>query len=331
MACTRYVNSSPRFNMKNMRKLGVTTLGVEMGAENDLVVVVVVVEEGQEEEEEWEDAGAEQAQGQLISLQALSEEEWQTFQELLRSGGANGNTHLHISKEDLQQLDACSHLRDNILNCMFDMINRRNTAHFSSVVPFSEELSLVGSTLFHEGPRPRLHVMDNQFSTGLCRQKGSERYDYGGVKGAFSRAGQSIATFDTIVVPIFMSSIEHWTIALVDFRRKNLFFIDSLHQRDHENILPCICRWVHDEVRDKDLLDASVQGVEEWGCAINPPYGPMQVDHHACGIFVLYYIYFLELGVKPEFTHGDVRTLPVRTGLYVKEGEIPPPEWMTVE
>lgn len=307
--------------------------GYDSGCGNgsEKIDLVVVVEEEKNEEEEWEDAGAEQARGQLLSLQALSEEEEQTFQELLRSGGANENTHLHISKEDLQQLDGCNHLGDNILNRMFDMINRRNTAHFSSLVPCSDESSLVGSTVLHEGPRPRLHVMDTQFSTRLRRQKGSERYDYSGVKGALSRAGLSIATFDTIVVPIFMSSIEHWTVAVVDFRRKKLFYIDSLRQRDHENTLPCIRRWVQDEVRDKGLLDASVQGVEEWGCVVNPPYVPTQEDHHACGIFVLYYIYFLELGIKPEFTHGDVRTLRVRTGLYLKQGKIPPSEWMTVE
>lgn len=307
----------------------------------------------------------------LRSLHPLSREEKKRFEALTGSEKSETDEvqkkgAYEITLKDLRQLQGSNHVGDEVLNSMFHAINERNTAYHECFVPCSEEQVFrpySSDTLLdaHDGGRGRLHVVHTHFLELLCPEhnvekgsaskkgskksskKGSKKrsprrmdsYNYDGVKSVLRAAKLSIDMFDKIVVPIFLRKKQHWALVLIYIAQEGFFYIDSLHNEDDEDVMPSIRRWVTDEARQTEIRDeslrASLRRAKDWKCEMNPPYIPRQEDLDACGIFVIYYTYFLELGLKPSFTQDDVETLRIRTGLYLCDGKIPEREEMEKE
>ena len=79
---------------------------------------------------------------------------------------------------------------------------------------------------------------------------------------------------------------------------------------DQQQALEILARWLSDEMKKFATSDlAKKQDAKQWKGLINPDYAPIQTDGVSCGIFVLYSVYFLELGRRMNFTQADVPRL----------------------
>jgi len=116
---------------------------------------------------------------------------------------------------------------------------------------------------------------------------------------------------------------KHWVLATIDFRTRNLSYLDSKKGRDNQEVLETLRRWLIDEIKF-NYNDAEVRkfDIAPWNIVINPTYAPRQTDNASCGIFMMYTADYLELGKKVDFSQDEIPILRRRTALFLSSGRL---------
>lgn len=237
---------------------------------------------------------------------------------------------IHLTASDLWTLRGHSWLNDEIINSFAALINTRSLLYrnFKANDTDTQVLDARQSQPTKEVDifqlaRPRVHAFNSFFWVSLTRSQSG--FNYSGVRRWLKRAfpTEPFTRYDFFLFPINKNN-SHWVLSAIDLRGKQFLYFDSFHAPDDFDVLGNLRRWLKEAVGDI-LGPAAVaeMDIDAWTCVINPSYTPKQKDGSACGIFILYLAYYLELGKRPAFLQKDVHTLRNRTALFLKQGKLP--------
>lgn len=141
---------------------------------------------------------------------------------------------------------------------------------------------------------PKLHIFSSFFYLNL-RNKG-----YEGVSRATRRISPSLLTdIDLIMFPIHLG--QHWCLAAIDFRHRNILYYDSLHGNNQE-CLDLLYTWLASESEDKLGVPFNFDGwIQE--CRFNIP---RQSNGYDCGVFVLVLADHLSRDASLNYSQSDM-------------------------
>ena len=165
------------------------------------------------------------------------------------------------------------------------------------------------------GPKRTLHVHAfNSFFYELLSKKG-RGYDYARVRKWTRRI--DIFALDKVLVPVHIDV--HWTLAVLNMRKRRIEYYDSL---GHDN-QPCIDRlrrYLEDEHKDKK--GEPLADLAEWSKHV-PANIPQQENGYDCGVFMLQYALHARLHQDDDtdfaFAQSDVPTSRARIMLELLE------------
>lgn len=202
-------------------------------------------------------------------------------------------------------------LNDEVMNSFVALINHRDQTarRFTATGDLETRQGISGSTT-----SARRHTfMFKTFFFSRFLERG-EHYDYEGVQNWGRKCGLDLRTVDMIFVPMHVDA-DHWTLAVIDVQKKSILLYDPLFSSEHEQHVPHLLRWLHDEVCER--LGAEVAA--EWDAPSWPIVQgndlPVQNDGSSCGVFVLAVADCIALGAATSFTQDDVPVLRQRLAL----------------
>ncbi|XP_027585167.2 sentrin-specific protease 2-like [Pipra filicauda] len=158
---------------------------------------------------------------------------------------------LKVTREDICTLQQLCWLNDEVINFYMNLLVERSKK---------------------EG-YPALHAFSTFFYPKLCS---------GGYK-AVRRWTRGVDLFkqDLILVPIHLRV--HWTLLVIDVRKKTIKYFDSLGQKG-DNICKTLLQYLQEESREKRKLELTAS---EWTLrSLSPEEIPQQTNGSDCGVFV---------------------------------------------
>lgn len=272
-----------------------------------------------------------------ICLQPLSSEERKTVESLTYNVSLERRViyvkeaNIYLKARDLCTLQGQNWLNDEIINTFAALINARSlfyrnrlgTNDTGTHVPDVTQSSPTDGVEIFQLARPRVHAFNSFFWVSLTQSQSGFNYRRvrRWLKTAFSR--EPFTRYDLFLFPINKGN-SHWVLSVIDLRGKKFFYFDSLHEPDDLEIVRNLRRWLKEAIGDTMGSTAVAEmDIDSWTSVNNPSYTPKQSDSSACGIFILYLAYYLELGKRPEFSQNDVGTLRERTALFLNQGKLP--------
>ncbi|KAI8471844.1 MAG: hypothetical protein J3K34DRAFT_415906 [Monoraphidium minutum] len=203
-----------------------------------------------------------------------------------------------VTRKDFETLRVGTWLNDEIINAYMALLQVRDA-----------QLREAG------GGAPRCHFFNTFFLAKLLNLQASDPskrgvYDYSAVRRWTSpkrleMAGQASpcvlgdAGVDLVVVPVHQGI--HWTCAVVDLKRKELVFLDSL-EGGNPMAMAALRRWVADEAKDKlkQVWDTS-----DW--RVITPRVRLQENGCDCGVFASLFANRVALGRGFDFRQADIQ------------------------
>ncbi|XP_003738460.1 ubiquitin-like-specific protease 1D [Galendromus occidentalis] len=177
---------------------------------------------------------------------------------------------LAVSSEDLRTLIGLSWLNDVIINVYLNLIVNRS----------------------RDNPRlPKVYTFNTFFLE--CYRK----HGYADVSRWTRR--DDIFAHDIVLVPVH--SANHWSMAIVDFRRKLIRYMDSLGHRNDEFLI-----MLRDYLANEMLYKKkSILNSDEWHLK-NEEDIPLQENGSDCGVFALKYADYAARDTKIDFSQKDM-------------------------
>lgn len=165
-------------------------------------------------------------------------------------------------------------LNDNIINFYLNLLAERSVER-------------------HDDGYPSVFAMSTFFMTEL-------------LKGGYSRVRLwtrkvDIFTYDIVLVPVHVGG-EHWCMAIIDFRRQNISYYDSLLE-PNEPVLRALATYLCDERDDKKGEPFSQDGWE-LDCLFDIP---RQRNENDCGVFCCMFAEFVTRNQPITFRQKDMK------------------------
>jgi Ulp1 family protease len=188
---------------------------------------------------------------------------------------------LRLSVSDMHSLGPGQWLTDENINFYMALLNDRAQRRIK------------------EGRGPACYFTNTFFFNKLY--KNSRRYEYKGVRKWTKKVkiGVSTAECDKIIVPIHQQV--HWCCAVVDIKRKELVYYDSMLGRD-ESVLESLAQWVQDEMKDKADLTIDTSTWERR----YPGNIPQQENGYDCGVFAVKFAEYSGLDAPLDFSQKNM-------------------------
>lgn len=186
------------------------------------------------------------------------------------------------------------HLNDNLINFYLEMITQQSNAQHHHA----------------------MYVFSVQFFIKLQDDKG---YHHDSIKKWTQNS--NIFDFEKLVFPIKYKGHAHWTLCIVDTRRRRIELYDSLKKPDHEQNLKSmkfIQEYLKGEHLDKLKMPLKVF-TEHIMDAI-----PKQRENNFidCGMYVLTYCAYNARNAKMDFSQDDMEFLRKRAVLEIARGQL---------
>ena len=180
------------------------------------------------------------------------------------------NNTIPLTRKDICTLKPSTWLNDNVVNCYLLLIQQRT----------STQLAL-----------PRVHIFNTFFYPRIIKNghSGVERWT----------RKIDIFSFDLILVPIHLET--HWCMAVIDFRRKEIVYFDSLKRNNSQCIIE-LKKYLNEESKSKGNVkyDFNI-----W--AESAPKGiPGQMNDCDCGVFACKYADYYSRDAPFVFTQADI-------------------------
>ncbi|OXB65267.1 hypothetical protein ASZ78_001574 [Callipepla squamata] len=178
---------------------------------------------------------------------------------------------LKVTREDIQTLNSYQWLNDEVINFYMNLLVERNKKdNYPTLYAFS--------TFFY----PKL------ISLGY---------------GAVRRWTRNVDLFkyDIILVPIHLR--EHWTLVVVDVRKKTITYFDSLGKK-RDKICEIVLQYLQEESWDKQKVKLSCS---EWTLRNMEAHEiPQQSNGNDCGVFMCKYADYVSREKPITFTENDI-------------------------
>ncbi|NXC37554.1 SENP2 protease, partial [Penelope pileata] len=178
---------------------------------------------------------------------------------------------LRITREDIHTLADIQWLNDEVINFYMNLLMERGKKEgYPSVYAFS--------TFFY----PKL--------------------DFGGYK-AVRRWTRDVDLFkqDMVIVPIHLTA--HWTLAVIDMRKKTITYFDSFGKKG-DKICDTLFRYLQEESKQKRKLELSAA---EWTLRSMASHEiPQQTNGSDCGVFLCKYADYISRDKPFTFTQNDM-------------------------
>ncbi|XP_062893099.1 sentrin-specific protease 1 [Mobula hypostoma] len=224
---------------------------------------VVRAEEEQQEEEEEE------------QLPQLTEEMQEEVDRAFQPGNADEVLseafRLTITRKDIQTLNHLNWLNDEVINFYMNLLVERS---------LSPSL-------------PSLHAFNTFFFPKLKSD------GYTAVKRWTKRV--NIFAMDVLLIPVHLGV--HWCLAVVDFRKKNIFYYDSMGGSNDE-ACRLLLRYLKEESLDKRKVEFDVSG---WVLGSKRSQDiPQQMNGSDCGMFTCKYADYISRDRPIRFSQKDM-------------------------
>lgn len=193
-----------------------------------------------------------------------------------------------VTRRDIQTLRRGRWLNDEVINFLFKMLAVWNQ------------------------PSQRCYVASSLFYSKLVAYP--HGYCYENVRRWTMRL--DITKCELVVMPIFING-NHWTVVLIHQKEKRILYYDScgnIHTDAVSTIIGNVVKWL----QDVGVTEAS--SFEQVRART-----PVQHNSWDCGIFMLFYVYYLALGMQPTFTQDDcdhLRKCLALAIMYVPRAEV---------
>ncbi|NXX84135.1 SENP2 protease, partial [Urocolius indicus] len=174
---------------------------------------------------------------------------------------------LKVTREDIHTLRNCCWVNDEVINFYMNLLMARSKK---------------------EG-YPAIHAFSTFFYPKLFS---------GGYK-AVMRWTRNVDLFkqDMIFVPIHLK--RHWTLVVIDNRKKTIKYFDSLGQNG-DDICQTVFKYLQAEHLEKNKQELSCW---EWSlCSVEPHEIPQQLNGSDCGVFLCKYVDVLSQDKPITFT-----------------------------
>uniref|UniRef100_A0A7S2ZHN5 Ubiquitin-like protease family profile domain-containing protein n=2 Tax=Rhodosorus marinus TaxID=101924 RepID=A0A7S2ZHN5_9RHOD len=193
---------------------------------------------------------------------------------------------LTLTGEDMLRLRPNQWLNDEIINCYTTLLQERNARALED----------------ENCPWPNSHFMSTFFYTRLVSTKDGEAdYDYRSVRRWTRKV--DIFSKDVLVIPINHENF-HWACAVIDLRRRQLSYFDSLGGKN-TTVLGHLLQWLRDESMDKKKVALDVEG-EGWEQVFPGSSVPQQTNGDDCGIFACKFADYYAQGKAFDFGTEDM-------------------------
>ena len=111
--------------------------------------------------------------------------------------------------------------------------------------------------------------------------------------------GQDIFSYDILLAPIHMRN--HWTMAIVDFRVRQIKYLDSMAGHN-DDCLRMLLGYLANESKDKRNCPLNL---DEWQL-VHPRNLPHQLNCADCGVFALKYAEYASRDAPMDFSQSDM-------------------------
>ncbi|KAI8977985.1 hypothetical protein BDB01DRAFT_294491 [Pilobolus umbonatus] len=218
------------------------------------------------------------------SIPDLTEEEEDRVSKTLRkgqSGFLSEYKSAYLEYKDIYRLYPETWLNDEIINYYFELIADRQ---------------------WKNQKLPSVHCYTTFFCSAL------REHGYDKVRRWTKRV--DIFTKDLLLIPINQSY--HWTLGVIDMKRKTISVYDSLGG-NHDHTLSLLLKYLQQEHKDKKKQEYDVSG---WTLS-TPKDIPLQQNMSDCGVFTCYYAERLSANKPFDFTQDDMIVLRRRMVLNI--------------
>ena len=207
----------------------------------------------------------------------LSADEAETVQNLLDSSSGIANSLVQLSREDLKRLKPGQWLNDEVINSWFRLLKAQHNSK-----------QLFFNTFFF-----------TQLIGG-----GTNEYNYDIVK----RWTKDIDIFalDRVFVPVNMLFKQHWTLVVIDMKKKNIIHYDSKRSKsnDHRNgVVNQIFQYLRDEYQAKKGKPMETNAWEAGEAMI-----PQQPNVYDCGVYTSIYAMIIANNLNKVLTKDDIQS-----------------------
>ena len=124
------------------------------------------------------------------------------------------------------------------------------------------------------------------------------------------QAGVKISELDKVIVPVHLGV--HWTLAVVNLKKKRIEFYDSLGGFAAD-VIETLQDWVVKEFKDKTGEDIDMS---TWS-VFNPNEIPSQANGYDCGVFLCQYADCCAAGIDFDFTQKNIPIARKRMQLWL--------------
>lgn len=209
-----------------------------------------------------------------------------------------------IKQSDINRLVGANkpedlHLNDSIINVFFELLAERS----------KKELNF-----------PDVCIMNTHFLTKLVTS------DYSGVETWTKKV--DIFEHDIVLVPVHKEGIQpklnHWALAVIDFRRKTIKVYDSLTNEDAPTSFD-VCKKLYKWLKDECLHKKSKKGYlgigEDWIMGEVRDI-PQQENGSDCGVFCCMYAEFITRNRPILFTQQNMEYFRKKMVYEIRSGRM---------
>eukprot|EP00742_Colponemidia_sp_Colp-10_P008167 GILJ01008823.1.p2 GENE.GILJ01008823.1~~GILJ01008823.1.p2 ORF type:complete len:436 (-),score=65.68 GILJ01008823.1:2219-3526(-) len=234
----------------------------------------------------WEEVGA------VKNQMPLTDAEEEKAKKILFTGAPNdvliSKFNVDLTRDKIRCLKDATWLNDEIINFYFKLLGERNRI----------EVEKFG----------RLRIPKCYYQTTFFYAKLVENgYNYQSVRRWTTRQKVDIFDTDKMIVPVNLSQT-HWCIAVIDFRIKEILYIDSMWG-SNEACLNALLKYLVDEYKDKKGGDLDTT---MWRKRNAKSSVPRQSNGYDCGMFICKFAECVSEDRSWDFDQSQMRTFRKR-------------------
>lgn len=201
---------------------------------------------------------------------------------------------IQIKRKDLQKLHGLQWLNDEICNFYLEMISDRNKRQLA------DRENLAGATPLN------VHFFSSFF--------------YPMLKQSYTRVRTWTRKFDLfqhdmIIIPVHLG--QHWTLATINMRQKEIVFYDSMSRSGHEDVMLLLWQYLDDEHKDKKKTPFDYTGWRFYQTEV-----PQQGNCSDCGVFMLRFADCVAAAKTFDFAQTDMKFFRERIACEILQGEL---------
>jgi sentrin-specific protease 1 len=118
---------------------------------------------------------------------------------------------------------------------------------------------------------------------------------------------------DKVLIPVHFNK-NHWTLAVIDFKKKQFQYYDSLGGRNPD-LLEMLAQYVRDEA--EIYSQQPKYSTDEWE-RVTPSAIPHQNNGSDCGVFVCKYADYISQDLALDFSYNDIPYFRKRMALDIE-------------